>query len=472
MKWFGCTLGGAAVVALSLASYVQAQSSTTNTSNRNGENGTTERRSAADRSTKQDDDIRIRYDDRTDRFSIDADEEVQFRRGNDEGWASGGDFEARYDADANDLDLRGEGTIDVDKVGQNIAHWWQVWWKRERDNRRTVREGVERGAHAFLKQYDKNDDNYLSRQELPQQMRAEFENADDDDNNYLSVREISQLGAQVYNNQRSVSDRNQYAGRTSSTDNQDDQTWSQWWSSWWSDDAQRGQNAEGSQGGAHRLLRLYDRNDNDTLSRSELPARMRDDFARVDRDSDGYLDREELRQHGDMLRDESRRTIRNDDDRYASDNSNDRSWNQWWNSWFEENPNEQRDAIITNGSSEFIRRHDKNDDGYLVRSELPSRMYDDFESIDRNDDRYLTRREIQHYAGDFDYRPRGDKTTRDTNRNQQPAQAVAFWVVDVDNGQLELNELQQAYDRLRKIDQDKNGEISRSELSDHRENTK
>ena len=56
------------------------------------------------------------------------------------------------------------------------------------------------------------------------------------------------------------------------------------------------------------------------------------------------------------------------------------------------------DQIMATGAREFVQLNDDNGDGYLVRSEMPSAMYDDFNRIDQDGNRQVSRREIQRYA--------------------------------------------------------------------------
>jgi Ca2+-binding EF-hand superfamily protein len=432
-------------------------------------------RTDANRDGLKDDEVRVRYNDDTDRLQIDVEEDIQFRdderRGEDQGWLDEGSFKLNYDTGTDELAVQGSGTIDVNQVGMAVANWWQSWWEQEKDRRRSASEGVEAGSRVFLKQYDDNNDSSLTLRELPISMQDEFSQVDSNSDERLSKAEIRDLGAAVFNSrnqQRSGQDQ-----RTASTSG-DDQTWSEWWASWWSEDQQRGDDAQGAQGGTDRLLSQYDDNNSGKLSRSELPQRMRGDFHAVDRNDDNLLSATELRKHGDMLHDQGRYTVgRADVDSDNAGSDDDQTWSQWWNSWFTENEGDDAEQLITTGARQFIRNHDRNDDGYLMRSELPQRMYDDFARIDRNDDRYLSRSEIERVAqqdkANFSQRSSNGSST---SQATQPARVVVVWVADVDDRQLDLGDLQQAYEKLQQVDDDGDGDISRGEVSEFRDRSR
>lgn len=314
--------------------FAQQRESKSNRGDRQNESSSSERerQNRDDRSTSREnrefeDNVRLRYDDERNRLNIDVDDEIQFRNdedrsGRDRGWARDGEFDLRYDTDRQDLRASGEGTIDVDRAASNMARWWQSWWEEEKTARRSQQQGSQSGARLFVRQHDANDDDYLSRREVPHRHREEFDSVDRNGDDYLSLSEVRRYGDEMYQTaQRSSRDdsRSQASRRRSRQDhqtsqsNQDEQTWSQWWASWWSD---------------------------------------RDDG------------------------------------------------------------NQSRDRIAADGAREFIRKHDENGDGFLVRSEMPERMYDDFDRLDSNGDRYLIRSEIEEHA---------QRTDRNSNRYEDRA---------------------------------------------------
>jgi Ca2+-binding EF-hand superfamily protein len=105
----------------------------------------------------------------------------------------------------------------------------------------------------------------------------------------------------------------------------------------------------------------------------------------------------------------------------------------------------------------FIKRHDRDDDGYLSRRELPDDMRQDFDKLDRDGDGYLSRKELQQHA-------------REAQRSAaKPVEVAYLWIIDANAGNVDLNDLQDAYQELQKIDRDNDGKISRSELMARRE---
>lgn len=176
-----------------------------------------------------------------------------------------------------------------------------------------------------------------------------------------------------------------------------------WWQSWWDEEkTARRSRQQGSESGARLFVRQNDENDDGYLSRRELPEKLRGAFDRVDRDDDGYLSQSELRRYGESMRETAQR--RSQERRQVADSSerdgDDQTWAEWWSSWWSDGDRagQAREQVVNSGAREFIRKYDRNDDGFLVRSELPDRMYDDFDRLDANGDRYVIRSEIEQYA--------------------------------------------------------------------------
>lgn len=110
-------------------------------------------------------------------------------------------------------------------------------------------------------------------------------------------------------------------------------------------------------------------------------------------------------------------------------------------------------------AARFLKDHDKNNDGKLSKDELPSAAADDLKMIDRNKDSFITQDELQQHA--------------ETMANQRPQLLEIVWyTVDLAPEPLTAQELQDAYDELRKIDKDKNGKIDQAELKACREDRK
>lgn len=116
-----------------------------------------------------------------------------------------------------------------------------------------------------------------------------------------------------------------------------------------------------------------------------------------------------------------------------------------------------RDEAAGEGVRGFIKRHDSDNDGYLSRSEIPKDMRNDFNDLDRDGDGYLSRKELQQHA-------------REAMREaSMPVDVTYVWVLDANAGHLDPQDLQDAYDVLKKIDKDHDGRISQKELRDRRE---
>jgi Ca2+-binding EF-hand superfamily protein len=117
----------------------------------------------------------------------------------------------------------------------------------------------------------------------------------------------------------------------------------------------------------------------------------------------------------------------------------------------------QGDDKSDTGVRGFMERHDRDDDGYLSRRELPSDMRQDFGKLDRDHDGYLSRKELQRHAQEAQ------------RRGAKPVEVAYLWIIDANSGSVELKDLQDAYQELQKIDQDNDGKITRSELMARRE---
>lgn len=440
--------------------------------------------------SKDRDEVRLKYDDDKNRLSIDVDEEIQFEDQPERRDAvRDGEIDLRYDADKNDLRASGEGTIDIDRAASQTARWWQSWWDDERRARSGRTEGASVGAAEFIRQYDDNDDQRLTARELPPHMRSDFQEIDRNGDNVLSRQELSRFGELTFDQrqQRNVNTRNQQTSRAvnTSNNNSDDRTWSEWWSSWWSSEQSGGSQQDVASSGSRRLLQTYDKNDDGFLTKSEIPARMQDDFEFVDRNNDGYVSRSEAQQYGYAMRAQSRSssayaanspTTRQWNSNSQAGNNDEGSWDQWWSSWWsEESSGQDEEEIAANGVRQFIRQHDDNGDNVIVRSELPAGMYDEFRLIDTNSDRRLSRTEISNYASRTGERlassrqqPSGSMG-RSHSQSSDPMNTAYVWIIDVNHGHLKREELQKAYGVLRKIDANSDGQISQGELEQRRE---
>jgi len=142
-----------------------------------------------------------------------------------------------------------------------------------------------------------------------------------------------------------------------------------------------------------------------------------------------------------------------DQDRSARSSRQDRSRS----SNQDRNQSAARDEASEEGVRGFIQRHDRDGDGYLSRNELPNDMQQDFESLDRDHDGYLSRKELQKHAQEAQ------------RMAAMPIDVTYVWVIDANAGNLDVKDLQDAYNALQKIDKNNDGKISQQELRDRRE---
>lgn len=108
----------------------------------------------------------------------------------------------------------------------------------------------------------------------------------------------------------------------------------------------------------------------------------------------------------------------------------------------------------------FIKDHDKNNDGKLSKDELPAGVQDSFAEIDADKDGFITKEELQAHA--------------DRMASRRPRMIeVVFFTIDVPEPDANpAEELQRAYDVLRKLDINKDGKIDAKELANFRETRK
>jgi len=253
-----------------------------------------------------DNEVRVRYNDQGGRLSINVEDDMELDDPEGAQWAKDGDFDARYDVDENSLQLRGEGTIDVERAASNLARWWQSWWREERSARRSLQKGSESGARLFVQYYDRNDDGHLSKRELTEDDREDFDRVDRNGDDYLSISEVRRYGQdyfEVNERHRGQRSKGQHQTARQNLDDDSERTWDEWWASWWSEQDQDSEGASDAvrkkvvSAGVRRFMEQYDRNGDGLLVRSELPASMHDDFSDLDDNDDRRLTREELRQH-------------------------------------------------------------------------------------------------------------------------------------------------------------------------------
>ncbi len=108
-------------------------------------------------------------------------------------------------------------------------------------------------------------------------------------------------------------------------------------------------------------------------------------------------------------------------------------------------------------AAQFIKDFDKNGDGKLSKDEAPENLREHFAAIDANKDGQISRDELQQYA--------------DRMAQARP-RAVEMLYVVVDEhaeGAPTVQELQQAYDLLRRFDKNHNGKIDPQAVAAYRQ---
>jgi Ca2+-binding EF-hand superfamily protein len=107
-------------------------------------------------------------------------------------------------------------------------------------------------------------------------------------------------------------------------------------------------------------------------------------------------------------------------------------------------------------AARFLKDHDKNKDGKLSKDELPMVTEKEFNEIDSNHDGFITQQELQNHA--------------DLMARQRPQLVeVILYAIDVPEEPLNINEVQAAYDELRKLDKNHDGKIDENELKAYRD---
>jgi Ca2+-binding EF-hand superfamily protein len=110
-------------------------------------------------------------------------------------------------------------------------------------------------------------------------------------------------------------------------------------------------------------------------------------------------------------------------------------------------------------AARFIKDHDKNNDGKLSKDELPGAAQGDLKTIDANNDGFVTSDELQKHADNM------------AGRRPQLVE-VFFYAIDIPEEAVGTQELQAAYDQLRKLDKNNDGKIDEGEVKTFREQRK
>ncbi len=120
------------------------------------------------------------------------------------------------------------------------------------------------------------------------------------------------------------------------------------------------------------------------------------------------------------------------------------------------NQSHQRSNVDQKSAQHMINQYDENEDGVLERSELPRDKRSSFSKLDRDGNGKLTANELKQHA-------------QNMKRRVVPVEMIYIWVSDANRGGLSLNDLQDAYDTLQDIDDNGDGQISRDELQQRRQ---
>jgi Ca2+-binding EF-hand superfamily protein len=118
-------------------------------------------------------------------------------------------------------------------------------------------------------------------------------------------------------------------------------------------------------------------------------------------------------------------------------------------------PAEQKGQPTVNGQS-YVKEYDKNNDGSLSREELPADLRDGFQDLDANKDGKLSADELKDHAERM-------------SRSAAPVEVISIWVVEAQADAPSREELQKAYDMLRKADKNNDGKLGEDELRAARE---
>jgi Ca2+-binding EF-hand superfamily protein len=347
---------------------------------------------------------------------------------------------------------------------QDWADWWSSWWE---DNEGGDMEDLrEQGVQRFIRQHDNNNDGHLTLREATGDVQNNFRRFDTNDDGYLSPQELRRQVTMRRDTSRSTST-TRSTPRSSTARSSQNQSWANWWSNWW-DDNEGGDMEDLREQGVQRFIRQHDNNSDGYLTQREATGDLRDNFNRFDTNDDGYLTSSELRQQVSMRRSTAGR---------------------------QQNQRGEIEDVRRQGVQQFIRQHDNDNDGYLSQREATGEIQQKFRQFDTNDDGYLGSQELQRqvqstasrssrnqdyqrssYDQGYDeydqYRQSQNQrssSSRSQSQRAQPVEVTYIWITDVNAGRAELSDLQESYELLREIDQDNDGEISRSELRERRQ---
>ena len=105
----------------------------------------------------------------------------------------------------------------------------------------------------------------------------------------------------------------------------------------------------------------------------------------------------------------------------------------------------------------FLKDHDRNNDGKLSKEEVPQQLQSEFAEVDTNKDGAVSIEELRQHV------------QRMSGMRPQVVE-ILYWVIDVPEEEpASANELQRAYEVLRKMDADNNGKLDSGEIKTFRD---
>ena len=106
--------------------------------------------------------------------------------------------------------------------------------------------------------------------------------------------------------------------------------------------------------------------------------------------------------------------------------------------------------------TKYFKEHDKNNDGFLDRNEAPESVRKDFQRIDNNNDSKISWDELRQYSARIHGRAR-------------PVAVTYIWMLQAETDPATQQDLQKAYESLRKLDGDNDGKITKEEIKARRQ---
>jgi Ca2+-binding EF-hand superfamily protein len=201
---------------------------------------------------------------------------------------------------------------------------------------------VQGSADNFIKRFDKNNDGYLTKDELPPRLAAMFDKLDKNGDGRLDKQEVAEM-LQVLRKRLGTP-------------------------------AEAAKNQGANQPDAERIVKMWlermDTNKDGKISKDEAQGPLAKGFERLDTNKDGYLDKTELRRAAEQLLAARKATSGGTDGK---------------------GPGKGRDLTDFDAL-------DRNADGRLTREELKGTpYYDQFDKIDANKDGKIDKKEFEKY---------------------------------------------------------------------------